>query len=243
MKTVLVTGATGTLGKPTTAQLRAAGYDVRALSRKSGSGVTSGNLLTGVGIPHAMEGADVVVHLATGRRDVDQAKAAITAASAIGIGHFVLISIVGIDNIRLGYYRGKREIEKYLVASGVPHTIQRATQFHQFVDGIFSGQKFSPVIFAPKFSFQPISTDEVATKLVDLVGQEPSARSADIGGPEKLTARQLATQWKAATGSTRPIRNLPLPGKTAAGFAGGHNLVSGDAYGQKTFAHYLAAKY
>ena len=243
MKTVLVTGATGTLGKPTTAQLREAGYDVRALSRKSGNGLTSGDLLTGVGIPHAMDGADVVVHLATGRHDADQAKAAIVAANAVGIAHFVLISIVGIEDIPLGYYKGKVEIEKYLVASGVPHTIQRATQFHQFVDGIFSGQKISPVILAPKFSFQPISTNEVATRLVELAGAEPSGRVADIGGPEKLTALELATAWKAATGSRRAIVNVPLPGKTAAGFAGGHNLVPGEAYGVATFGQYLDAKY
>ena len=243
MKTVLVTGATGTLGKPTTSQLREAGFDVRALSRRAGSGVTSGDLLTGVGIPHAMDGADVVVHLATGRRDVDQAKAAIVAANAIGIGHFVLISIVGIDDIPFGYYQGKVEIEKYLVASGIPHTIQRATQFHQFVDGLFLGQKISPVILAPKFSFQPISTDEVAAKLVDLVGAEPSGRVADIGGPEKRTAFELATEWKAATGSRRAIWRLGLPGKTAAGFAAGHNLVPGESYGRSTFQEYLRAKY
>ena len=243
VKTVLVTGATGTLGKPTTSQLREAGYDVRALSRRSGSGMTSGDLLTGVGIPHAMDGADVVVHLATGRRDVDQAKAAIIAASGVGIAHFVLISIVGIDDIPLGYYQGKVEIEKYLVDSGVPHTIQRATQFHQFVDGMFRGQKLSPAILAPKFSFQPISTDEVASKLVELVGTEPSGRVADIGGPEQLTAFELATQWKAATGSRRAIWDLPLPGKTAAGFAGGHNLVPGDAYGHVTFQQYLNTTY
>lgn len=246
MKTVLVTGATGTLGKPTTSQLKEVGYDVRALSRKSGGGVTSGDLLTGAGIPHAMEGADVVVHLATGRRDVDQAKAAIDAAKAEDIAHFVLISIVGIvgiDDIPLGYYKGKVEIEKYLVASGVSHTIQRATQFHQFVDGLFRGQKLSPVILAPTFSFQTISTDEVATRLVELVGKAPSGRVADIGGPEQRTARELATQWKAATGSRRAIWNLPLPGKTAAGFAAGHNLVPGDTYGHSTFFQYLNAKY
>jgi uncharacterized protein YbjT (DUF2867 family) len=38
MTTILVTGATGTLGKPTVAGLPAAGHEVRALSRKSGAG-------------------------------------------------------------------------------------------------------------------------------------------------------------------------------------------------------------
>lgn len=149
----------------------------------------------------------------------------------------------GVEKIPLGYYRGKVEIEQYLVASGVPFTIQRATQFHQFVEGIFRRQKFLPVIFAPQFSFQPIAVEEVASRLVELVGEAPAGRVDDIGGPQQLSSRQLAQAFKAATGSRRAIGSLPLPGKTAAGFAAGHNLVPGDPYGTTTFERYLESKY
>ncbi len=243
MTTVLVTGSTGTLGKPTTAQLTEAGHDVRALSRKPGSGMTAGDLLTGSGISGAMAGADVVVHLSTGRRDVDQAKTAIDEAKQAGVKHFVLISIVGIERIPLGYYKGKVQIEEYLVASGVPFTTLRATQFHQFVETIFLAQKFSPLILAPRFSFQPIAVDEVAQRLVELAGASPAGRVSDIGGPEQLTARELAREWKSRSGSRRAIWNLHLPGKTVAGFSGGHNLVPGKPFGHTTFREYLDARY
>ncbi len=243
MSRILVTGATGTLGTPTTARLKSAGHDVRALSRKTGPGLTTGDLLTGAGIPDAFAGVDTVVHLATGLRDVAQAKAAIGAAGAAAVEHFVLISIVGIEDIPLGYYQGKVEIEKALMDSGLPHTILRATQFHQFVDAMFRGQKFSPVILAPRFSFQPISTDEVAARLVELAGAGPTGRVADIGGPEQRTSRELAEAWKAATGSRRPIWNIRMPGKTVAGYAAGHNLVPGTPFGRTTFGEYLSAKY
>lgn len=243
MSTILVTGATGTVGTPTTAKLKAAGYDVRALSRKTGSGLTTGDLLSGEGIPEAISGVDTVVHLATGASDVDQAKAAIRAAQAAAVEHFILISIVGIEDIPLGYYKGKVEIEQILVASGIPHTILRATQFHQFVDRIFGGQKFSPVVVAPRFSFQPISIDEVAARLVELAGADAVGRVADIGGPEQRTALDLAEAWKKATGSRRAIWSIRMPGKTAAGFAAGHNLVPGAPYGVETFDDYLGAKY
>lgn len=243
MTTVLVTGSTGTLGKPTTTLLNDAGYDVRALSRSTRQGLVRGNLLTGKGVAEAMAGVDVVVHLATGKRDIDQAKMAIDAAKNAGVGHFVLISIVGIESIPLGYYKGKVQIEKHLAASGVPFTILRATQFHQFVEGIFSGQKLSPVLLAPRFSFQPIGVGEVAARLVELVGAAPAGRVSDIGGPEQLTARELAQTWKAHTTSRRAIWNLRLPGKTAAGFSGGHNLVSGETYGHTTFSEYLNSRH
>ncbi len=243
MSRILVTGATGTLGTPTTARLRDAGLDVRALSRKAGPDFTTGDLLTGEGIPEAIAGVDTVVHLATGVRDVDQAKAAIGAARAADVEHFVLISIVGIEDIPLGYYQGKVAIERALTASGIPHTILRATQFHQFVDGMFRHQKYSPVILAPRFSFQPISTDEVAARLVELVGAAPAGRVADIGGPERRTALDLAEAWKRATGARRPIWSIRMPGKTFAGYAAGHNLVPGSPYGRATFDDFLAATY
>ncbi|MBB5632422.1 uncharacterized protein YbjT (DUF2867 family) [Cryobacterium mesophilum] len=243
MSTVLVTGATGTLGTPTTARLREAGHDVRALSRKAGPGLAQGDLLAGDGIRDAVAGVEVLVHLATGLRDVDMAKSAIDAARDAGIAHVVLISIVGIEDIPLGYYKGKVLIEKYLSDSGMPHTILRATQFHQFVDAIFSGQRFSPIIVAPRFSFQPISTDEVAARLVELVGSDAAGRVADIGGPEQRTARDLAESWKRARESRRAVWSLSLPGRTVAGYAAGHNLVPGSPFGSITFDDYLDGKY
>ena len=53
MTTTLVTGATGTLGTPTVRRLEAAGHDVRALSRRSGPGLTTGDLRTGAGLKRA----------------------------------------------------------------------------------------------------------------------------------------------------------------------------------------------
>ena len=243
MSTILVTGATGTLGTPTVAQLKAAGHDVRSLSRRTGPGLTTGDLLTGDGIAPALDGVDTVVHLATGLKDVDQARAAIAASREAGIRHFVLISIVGIEDIPLGYYKGKVEIERMLLDSGLPHTILRATQFHQFVDMIFRSQRFSPILFAPAFSFQPIAVSEVAARLVELAGLDPSGRVADIGGPQQRTARKLAEAWKHASGGRRPIWTVRLPGRTVAGYAAGHHLVPGHAYGTGTFDEYLAARY
>lgn len=243
VSTVLVTGATGTLGTPTTAKLRGAGHVVRALSRKSGTGLTTGDLLTGDGIAAAMTGVDTVVHLSTGEKDVDQAKAAVAAALTADVGHFVLISIVGIDEIPLGYYKGKVQIEKYLVESGLPFTILRATQFHQFVEGLFSAQKYLPFLVAPGFSFQPISTDEVATRLTELAGGHPAKRVADIGGPEQLTAREIGLKWKRAKHLRRPVWTAGIPGKTGKAYAAGHNLVSGTPYGVTTFDEFLEAKY
>ena len=75
---VLVTGATGTLGRKLVGAATAAGHHVRAMSRRSHVGYTGvhwsqGDLLANTGIDAAVDGVDVIVHCATqgtGDKDV-----------------------------------------------------------------------------------------------------------------------------------------------------------------------------
>ena len=243
MTTTLVTGATGTLGSPTVTRLRAAGHDVRALSRCSGPGLTTGNLLTGAGIAEAVAGVDTVLHLATGPRgrgDVEATRTLLQAARDAGVRHLALISIVGIDDIPLGYYRDKVTIERLVRESGLGCSILRATQFHSFVEGLFTAQRWSPFVVAPAFPLQPIAVEEVADRLVELAGDAPAGRVADIGGPEKHAVPDLARLWARSTGTRRPVLPLALPGKLSAAYGAGSALVPGSEYGQQTFADHLA---
>jgi len=245
MTTTLVTGATGTLGAPTVTRLRAAGHQVRALSRRSGPSLTTGDLLTGAGLGRALDGVDTVVHLATGPRgkgDVDAARTLLQAAADAGVRHLVLISIVGIDDIPLGYYRDKVVIERLVRESGLPFSLLRATQFHSFVEALFLAQRVLPVVAAPAFPLQPIAVEEVADRLVELAGAAPAGRVADIGGPEQQSVPDLARLWARATGTRRPVVPLSLPGKLFAAYRAGSALVPGPAYGRQTFGGHLAAR-
>jgi uncharacterized protein YbjT (DUF2867 family) len=245
MTTTLVTGATGTLGSPTVTRLRATGHDVRALSRRSGPGLTTGDLLTGAGLREALNGVDTVVHLATGPRgkgDVAAARTLLQAAADAGVRHLVLISIVGIDDIPLGYYRDKVVIERLVRESGLAFSLLRATQFHSFVEALFTAQRAFPVVAAPTFPLQPIAVEEVADRLVELAGAAPAGRVADIGGPEQQSVRDLARLWARVTGTRRPVVPLSLPGKLFAAYREGSALVPGPAYGRQTFAVHLAAR-
>src|SRR4029078_13632562 len=46
-------------------------------------------------------------------------------------GHYVLLSIVGVDRVDLPYYAGKRRQEQLLAVGTVPWTVLRSTQVHQ----------------------------------------------------------------------------------------------------------------
>ncbi|GAA1568312.1 hypothetical protein GCM10009789_22130 [Kribbella sancticallisti] len=178
MRTILVTGGTGVLGRPTVARLRSAGHDVRVLSRKRGPGLMTGDLSTGEGVREAVNGVDTVLHLATslGKGDVEQTRQLLEIARPSGVEHLILISIVGVDRIPLPYYRHKLEGERLVTESPIPYSVLRATQFHHLVDLVLSAQRFSPVLLAPSVTLQPIAAEDVAERLAEVVAAQP-------GGP------------------------------------------------------------
>ncbi|EFV14081.1 SDR family oxidoreductase [Segniliparus rugosus] len=250
MTTVLVTGGTGQLGAPTVVGLRASGHDVRVLSRKSGPGLVTADVVSGRGVAEAVAGVDVVVHLVStigkddpaGKGDLPLAARLVEEAKAAGVGHLVFISIIGVDKIPLPYYKTKLAVKELLRESAIAHTVLRIAQFHSLVEQIFAAQRFLPVLFAPAFSVQPIDVGDAANKIVEIVSGAPQGRAADIAGPRAAKAAEWARQWKASAGSRKPVVPLWLPGKTFAGYAAGHNLAPEAAYGTTTFAEYLAAR-
>lgn len=234
--TILVTGGTGNLGRPTVAALRAAGHDVRVLSRTAGEGRTAGDLATGAGLVEALRGVDTVLHLATSRsKDIGQTTTLLRAVRSAGVGHLVYISIVGVDRVPYAYYADKLACEHAIETSGVPFTILRATQFHDFVAAILRPQRRLPVLFALNVPDQPIAVEEVAARLTELAGGAAAGRVADIGGPEQLGFRELAEVWQRAHGTTRPVWTLHLPGKMFRAMREGHHMTPLPGYGTKTF--------
>jgi uncharacterized protein YbjT (DUF2867 family) len=130
---IVVLGATGSLGKALLAA--ALGHDVVAVSRR---GPVKADVTTGEGLADAFAGADVVMDatnaLATAPQVlVDGTRRVLEAAAAAGVKHFVGISIVGIDNAPLAYYRTKVEQERVITSGPVPWTLLRATQFHDLI--------------------------------------------------------------------------------------------------------------
>jgi uncharacterized protein YbjT (DUF2867 family) len=226
--TLLITGGTGTLGRPTVDAVRAAGVEPRILSRRPGADHVVAKLQSGAGVAAALSGVDTVLHLATNRRsDVRATQHLLEAAHTEGVQHLVYLSIVGVDAVPLGYYRAKLACEQLVADSGVPHTILRATQFHDFVAGFFRAQRRLPRVTTFDVPFQPISTDAVAARLVELVQAAPAhGRVEDLGGPESLPMAELARQWLAARGATpeaaaRRVVEWRAPGKLVGAYRAG----------------------
>lgn len=226
--TLLITGGTGTLGRPTVESLRAAGIEPRILSRRSGHAHVVGDLQSGAGLAESLGGVETVLHLATnGRSDARATRTLLQAARFAGVQHVVYLSIVGVDRVPLGYYRAKLLCEELVAESGVPFTILRATQFHDFLAGFFRAQRRLPRLISLDVPFQPISTAAVAARLVDLVATKPAqGRVDDLGGPEVLPMAELARQWLVARGSAlddaeRRVVEWHAPGNLVGAYRAG----------------------
>ncbi|MDQ7803552.1 NAD(P)H-binding protein [Amycolatopsis sp. A133] len=241
---ILVTGGTGQLGSAVVTRLRATGEEVRVLSRRAAPDVVRGDLRTGRGVDSAVAGVDVVVHCATDYfgREAQLARTLVEAARWAGGPHLVYVSIVGVDRVPLGYYRAKHETERLVADSGLPCTIQRATQFHGLVRTLLAGASRLPVVPVPRISFQPVDVHDVARRLADLAQADPAGRAPDFGGPEILPAAELAEAVGEASGRARRIVPVKVPGETFRAYAAGGHLTPEHREGEITFREYLAGQ-
>jgi uncharacterized protein YbjT (DUF2867 family) len=202
---VTVVGASGLIGTKVVEALTADGNDVIAASRSSGVDV-----LTGAGLADALAGADALVDVTNSPSfEADAVMSFFTrsatniaeAARAAGVGHYVALSIVGVDGLPDSpYMRAKVAQEKVITESGIPYSIVRATQFVEFTDAITESLTVGDEVRVPDALIQPIPADEVAAAVAHAAVSEPINGIVNIGGPQKITFEQMARDSLARKG-------------------------------------------
>jgi uncharacterized protein YbjT (DUF2867 family) len=235
---ILVAGGTGVLGTRVVELLRERGDEVSVLTRREGiAGGVSGDLATGAGLDAACVGADAVIHLATSTTpagwsevDVDGTRRLAEAATRQHVGHFLYISILGVDRIPFAYYRAKAEAEQEVLRAGVPWTVLRLGQFHELLDSLLRVVAALPIAFVPRgLAVQPLAAADAARVVVDTLEAGPQGRFLGAGGPQILTAKDAAEQWLAARrtagGRGGAVVELPLPGAMMRALRAGPNLM------------------
>jgi len=253
---ILVTGGTGTLGRQIVEKLHDTGYAVRILSRKqratdNGVQFVTGDLATGQGAEAAVEGVEIIVHCAgTNKGDEDKTRYLVEAAKRAGARHLVYISVVGADRVPLAsgidrtmfaYFGSKHAAERVVAESELAWTTLRATQFHDLTLMTARQMAKLPVIPVPSgFRFQPVETEEVAQRLVDLALGEPSGLVADIAGPRVYSMADLVRSYVHARHLRRAIMPIWIPGKAAGAIRAGANLAPDHACGHRTWEEFLA---
>jgi uncharacterized protein YbjT (DUF2867 family) len=214
---IAVAGGTGTVGRLVTEFVRQRGHDAVVLSRSTGI-----DLVTGAGLDTVLAGVDAVIDVsntlsmsaaASVRHFQTTAQVLADAERRAGVRHHVLLSIVGVDAPHSsGYYRGKLAQERAVAAAGVPWTLLRTTQFHEFAQQLFQRTRFGPFVLVPAMRSQPVAAREVAARLVELAEGAPAGRVTDLAGPRVERIAELARRYARASRASGLVVELPLPG-------------------------------
>ncbi|MBT2531578.1 NAD(P)H-binding protein [Arthrobacter sp. ISL-48] len=242
---ILVTGGTGTIGSRVVPLLRAAGSDVRVLTRhtrENAQGIEHvyGDTVKGIGLEAALHGIRTVLHLAGGASGDDIAAHRLAEAARIArIDHLLLISVVGADRMPIGYFRKKAAAEHAYADSGVPNTILRIAQLHDFVLPV--ARTMSRLRLAPRdLHFESIDVDAVAAHVQQLACGSPSGRVSDLAGPEVLDAITVTRMYNDAKRLSRGIHGFGMPGTAGTAYRAGHNLSAAPQRASITWSSFLA---
>lgn len=236
--TVLVTGATGFLGRHVVQQLLETNHEVRAMVRRPGSesvfstpptDVCYGNVTDPDAVVEACRGISEVIHLVAvirgGLRQFDainrQGTANVVAAAkeAGSVRRFVHLSALGAANApRLRYLHSKWLGEQEVINSGLPHTIIRPSlifgpgdEFTNAVAALVRSSPITPVIGSGNNRLQPIHVEDVARCVgLSLSGNTRGNRTVAIGGPDQLSYNEILRIVARTMGRRRLRINVPI---------------------------------
>jgi uncharacterized protein YbjT (DUF2867 family) len=230
--TVLVTGATGFIGRRLVPALHEDGHTVRAMTRRpqeyDGPGeAVGGDVSDPASLTDALDGVDVAVYLVHSldspdfeKRDAEAARAFGKAAAAAGVRQIVYMGGLGDEGQELSpHLRSRREVEELLAEAGVPTTVLRAAIV--VGKGGISWEltrqlvKNLPAMVVPKWvstRTQPIALDDVIRYLAGVVGDERAyGRTFEIGGPDQMTyLEMLQVASLMSSGKRVPIVRVPV---------------------------------
>jgi uncharacterized protein YbjT (DUF2867 family) len=207
---IVVIGGTGLIGTKLVNSLRKIGHEVVAASPRSGV-----NTITGEGLATALAGAQVVVDVANSPSWEDKAvldffetsgRNLLAAEAAAGVGHHIALSVVGTERLLAsGYFRAKMAQEDLIKASKIPHTIVRATQFFEFVNGMAQSATDGQTVRLPPALMQPIVSDDVAAALADVAINAPVKGMIELAGPELIRQDELVRRFLSAKQDARQV--------------------------------------
>jgi uncharacterized protein YbjT (DUF2867 family) len=234
---LLLTGATGLVGRALLPRLTAAGEPVRCLvrdPRRLGSErvrvqIALGDLADPPSFRNALRGVRTVVHLAASIRDqpagsIEELNGIATwrmvqAAERTGVEHFVFASALGAtSHDRTRFLRAKALAERAVLGSDVRHTILAPSIVYAPGDMLMTLLErmaivlpVMPVSGRGRALYQPIWADDVADCIVAALGQPAGgARRYELAGPQTLSHQQIVELMLRAAGRPRPTVNVPI---------------------------------
>ncbi|MGE5323821.1 MAG: complex I NDUFA9 subunit family protein, partial [Actinomycetota bacterium] len=246
---VFLTGATGFVGRNMLKRLLLEDHEVFVLVRprpsrlldlglggevpmeKKRVRLVAGDVVSGAGLEHGMQGCDAVIHLVgiiaeKGRSTFDAVhhvgtRNVVEAAKRNGIKRFIHMSAIGVraDGVA-AYQTSKWKGEEEVRHSGIPYCILRPSLIFGAGDG-FVTQMMQMMKNAPLFRpvpgdgsprFRPIFIDDVTFCFISALTNEAATnQTIELGGGDELTLNEVLAEIARCANVSKPAVHIPLP--------------------------------
>src|SRR4051812_21084752 len=215
--TILVTGATGTVGRQVVEQLVKRGADVRALVRDlakadfpSGVALAQGDLLDVDSLRSAFSGVSTLFLLnAVVADEFTQALIALNVAREAGIERVVYLSVIHSDlYVNVPHFAGKFGVERMIEQMGLPATILRPAYFMNndlTIKDVVTGYGVYPMPIGSKGLAMIDARDIGEIAALELLRREQAKgplplERINLVGPDILTGENTAAIWSEVLG-------------------------------------------
>lgn len=231
---LLVIGATGTLGRQVVLQALSKGYSVRCLVRNLrkaqflkewGAELVYGDLSLPETIPPCLRGITAVIDASTSRPndptkmkqvDWDGKLALIEASKIANIKHFVFCSVLNLEQfLDIPLMQMKKGIEIKLKESEIPYTIFRLSGFYQGLIGQYAIPilENQPIwITSENTCVSYMDTQDIAKFCLRTL-QLPKTKNQTffLGGPKGWLSSEIIQLCEQLAGQTAEIKRIPIP--------------------------------
>ncbi len=207
---LLVVGGTGLIGSKLVRKLGEHGHEVVPASPATGV-----NSLTGEGLREAIQNVDVVVDVSNSPSFEADAvleffetstRNLLRAEQAAGVGHHVVLSVVGTDRlVESGYFRGKLAQERQIEESPSPYSIVHATQFFEFLRSITDAATDGQTVRLAPVLIQPMAADDVVSAVGRLAVGAALNGTVEVAGPERFRLDELVRRRLREIGDPREV--------------------------------------
>ena len=212
---ILMTGASGTVGSQIVQRLAASGEEVKALVRTPGKialpvGVTEvvGDMTSAASMRAALSGVRTLFLLnAVTADETTQALMTLNLARDAGIERIVYLSVIHADlYTNVPHFTGKHTVERMIESLDLPVTVLRPAYFMQ------NDERIQSVV--ENYGVYPMPIGQAGVSMVDVrdiadvavvellarhrAPQPLARRTIDVAGPEALTGESAARIWSEA---------------------------------------------